>query len=312
MSEESKARNDAEPGGWRDALAALRPDQWTKNLLVLAALGFAWGDRARPDHVATAGTVLAVALAALVFCALSSAVYILNDLLDIEADRAHPLKRLRPIAAGRLAIPRARLMAGLLLLAAAAVSCAWLPRPFLGVAALYVAIQALYSACLKRAALTDLVVIAGGFVLRAMAGAFAARVDISPWLLLCTFFLALFLAAGKRRHEKAALADGSAQQRPSLEKYSLDLLDRLVSITAAVTIVAYAMYTLAPETVLKFGTHAMGFTLPFVVFGVFRYLDLLYRHAKGDQPEKVLLTDIPLLINILLYAGTVWVIFLFS
>ncbi len=309
MNETLKTQGE-EAHGWRAALEALRPAQWTKNLLVLAALGFAWGDRARPDHVAAPATVAGVLLAAIVFCAVSSAVYLVNDLLDIEADRAHPLKRHRPIAARRLSPARARLLATALLAGGGLLSLVFLPGPFLAIAAFYVLLQSLYSIALKRIALADIIVIAAGFVLRALAGAYAARVSFSPWLLLCAFFLALFLAVGKRRHEKASLADNNAEQRPSLDRYSLRLLDQLAAITAAVTIVVYALYTQAPETVEKFGTSGMGFTLPFVVFGIFRYLDLLYRHNQGDQPEKALLADRPLLVTIGLYGLTVLAIFM--
>ncbi len=298
----------------RDLLAALRPAQWIKNALVLAALAFAWGDHTLPPQVRTAQNVLRALLAALVFCAVSSAVYLLNDLADRDADRQHPVKRRRPIAAGRVSARHALFLALALLLVAG--PTAWLALPPLFSVAIwtYVVLQALYSAWLKHTALVDVMIIAIGFVLRAVAGAGATGVSFSPWLLMCTFFLALFLAVCKRRHEKVMTqaANPNGTQRPSLGQYDLALLDRLAAIAATATIVVYAMYTLAPETVDKFGTHAMGLTLPFVVFGLFRYLDLVYRHQKGDQPEKILLTDPPLIVNMGLYAASIFFIFVFT
>jgi 4-hydroxybenzoate polyprenyltransferase len=174
--------------------------------------------------------------------------------------------------------------------------------PALGlVCSTYVVLQLLYSFGLKRAALIDLFVIATGFVLRALAGAVVINVTISPWLLLCTLLLALFLALCKRRHEKVVLNDLQDETRPSLEKYDERLLDQLIGIVSSATIVSYALYTLWPDTVEKFGTARLGFTIPFVIFGLFRYLDLVYRHEKGDRPEKILLTDLPLIIDLLLY-----------
>jgi hypothetical protein len=298
------------PGAFlREALTAMRPAQWTKNLVVLAALAFAWGERARPAHVATVGAVQSALLAVAVFCLISSAVYIFNDLCDIEADRRHPRKKERPIAAGRLSTRQARVLAGALLLAGGLIARWLLPPSFLLLAGAYVAMQAAYSAFLKRIPLVDMVVIASGFVMRAMAGAFAVQLRISPWLLVCTFLLALFLAVCKRRCEKAALGNGAADQRPALEQCSLPLLDQLVATSAGATITGYAMYTLASETIEKFGTHAMAFTIPFVVFGIFRYMNLLYRHDQCEQPERILLGDPPLIGSILLYGATILLIF---
>jgi 4-hydroxybenzoate polyprenyltransferase len=170
----------------------------------------------------------------------------------------------------------------------------------------YVMLQLVYTAWLKRIPLVDIMFIAAGFVMRAVTGALAVSVPISPWLLLCTFLLALFLALCKRRHEKNLLENGSADKhRAVLEKYDPQLMDQLITIVAACTILAYSIYTLLPETVQKFGTHALGITIPLVIFGIFRYLDLVYRHGKGGQPEKILLTDLPLLASIALFGLTV-------
>jgi len=194
------------------------------------------------------------------------------------------------------------------LLAAAALTGAFfLSRQYLWAMAAYIAVQLLYTFLLKQIALVDVMVIAGGFVLRAIAGAVVLPgAEPSPWLLICTFLLALFLGLCKRRHEKLSLEpDANAEQRPSLQGYDERLLDQLIAVTSGATIVSYAIYTFWPETVSKFGTHALGFTVPFVVFGIFRYLDLVYRHDKGDRPEKILLTDVPLLVSIGLYGLSV-------
>jgi 4-hydroxybenzoate polyprenyltransferase len=179
-------------------------------------------------------------------------------------------------------------------------------------AAAYVLLQFVYSLWLKKAALVDVFVIATGFVLRAVGGGLAAGVAISPWLLLCTFLLALFLALCKRRHEKLLLDSGGPGHRASLEDYDAKGLDQLIAIVAAATIVSYAIYTLWPETVHKFGTARLSLTTPVVIFGIFRYLDLVYRKDGGGRPERLLLTDRPLLVSIALYGLTVLAVFFFS
>lgn len=285
---------------WR----SLRPKQWTKNLVVLAALVFAAGDRAQ--HIDLPHIWLALAAMA-AFCVVSSAVYLLNDIKDVELDRAHPTKRLRPIAAGEITVGFARTLA--LILLATGIAGAWrIGSEFLYVILAYFILQLFYMYGLKQIALVDLFVIATGFVLRALAGAVAIHVIISPWLLLCTLLLALFLALCKRRHELVVVNDSAGETRPSLRDYDNRLLDHLISIMAAATIVCYALYTLSPETVAKFGTTQLGFTIPFVIFGLFRYLDLVYRHEQGGRPEQILLTDIPLLVNLVLYGLTVGVV----
>jgi len=285
-------------------LSALRPRQWTKNAVVLAAFFFALGDREQQIGVALLGRA---ALAALLFCALSSAVYLMNDARDAELDRAHPVKRRRPIASGVLPVWAA--LAWAAGLAAAALAGAWRLRPaLLEVFSAYLALQILYTFSLKRVPLVDLFVIAIGFVLRALAGGVALGVRISPWLLLCTLLLALFLGLCKRRHELLRQADGPVT-RPALAGYSERLLDQFIAIISAATIVSYSIYTFWPDTVAKFGTARLGLTIPLVIFGVFRYLDLVYRHELGDQPEQALLTDLPLLADIALYGVTVLAIF---
>ncbi len=287
-------------------LRMLRVNQWSKNIVVGAAFFFALWDRTRAERLTVTDGML-VLPAILVFCLVSSGVYIVNDIRDRESDRCHPLKKYRPIAAGLVPPGTAWVWAVLLLIAGGATACA-LSADYARVVGTYVAIQLAYTFWLKRVALVDIFVIAAGFVLRAIAGAVVFdNVTISAWLLLCTFLLALFLGLCKRRHEK--LLEDAENHRPSLGKYDRLLLDQLIAISSAATIVAYAIYTLWPETVAKFGTKKLGFTIPFVAFGVFRYLDLVYRKEEGGRPEKTLLSDIPILVTLGLYALTILAIF---
>ncbi len=289
---------------FHDLQKSMRPNQWTKNAVVLAAFFFAFWDRSSPEPL-TLGHFLTALAATFAFCIASSGIYIFNDIRDIDSDRNHPIKKNRPIAMGKIPTRAAYTISGLFLVASIAISLLLSPV-FAGVVAIYVALQIIYSLGLKRIALVDIVFIAVGFVLRAIAGAVVIDVKISPWLLLCTFLLALFLALCKRRQEKSTVENiAQIEQRASLENYDTKLLDQLIAIVSSATIVSYAMYTLAPETVTKFETRLLGLTIPFVAFGIFRYLDLVYRHKKGDRPEKILLTDIPTLINLALYGITV-------
>ncbi len=288
-------------------IKTMRPSQWTKNIVVLAAFFFALGDHSRSHELGLASLIRGLS-AMLLFCLASSGVYILNDIKDVSADRHHPLKKHRPIPAGDLPMSLAWISAIALLITACAGSFV-LSHPLAYVIGTYIGIQFLYNLLLKQIAFLDIFTIAAGFILRAIAGAVVLNVNISPWLLLCTFLLALFLALCKRRHEKIQLADVINTQRPTLDKYDEQLLDHLISIISSATIVSYAIYTMSPDTVSKFGTAKLGFTIPFVLFGIFRYLDLVYRHKQGDRPEKILLTDMPLLVNIALYGIAIMVIF---
>jgi len=293
-------------GSLLDVVRLFRPSQWTKNAVVLAGFFFAFWDKTQPITIED-GLTLALPAAAL-FCLLSSGIYVLNDIRDAVSDRAHPVKRLRPIAAGRVS-PALGLLLSLVLLGAGLAGAFVLSAEYALVACMYVAIQVAYSLGLKRVALLDIFVISAGFVLRAIAGAVVLGVAISPWLLLCAFLLALFLVLCKRRHEKILLDDTAALHRESLGGYNERLLDQLITIAGAATIVCYAIYTLSPGTVAKFGSARMGLTIPFVVFGIFRYMDLAYRHANGGRPEKILLTDLPILVDLLLYATVIVLIF---
>ena len=283
----------------------LRVKQWTKNAVVFAAFVFALGDR---NQNLAAWELWKVCLAALAFSLVSSAVYILNDLRDAPQDRLHPVKRHRPVAAGEVGT-RAAIFTALGLLAAG-LGGAWrLGTGLLAVVGIYLILQLAYTFGLKKLALVDVVVIALGFVLRALAGAVVIHVLISPWLLLCALLLALFLGLCKRRHEKENLSGQGT--RAALDGYDERLLDLLISMMGASSLVCYSIYTLWPETVAKFGTPWLGATIPFVVFGLFRYMDLVYRQEKGDRPEQILLTDLPLMADVALYGLTVLWILLF-
>lgn len=274
-------------------LVSLRPRQWTKNLIVFAGLIF--GQRL--------GEVRAIAEAAAafaIFCALSGVVYLVNDIVDRDADRQHPAKAARPIAAGELTV-RAASGAAIVMGALALAASYWLGRSFGHVAVAYLALLALYSGPLKQIVIIDALTIALGFVLRAAAGAVAIDVPISHWLLVLTIQLALFLAFSKRRHELVTLSGQATNHRLSLGEYTPELLDQMISIVAASTLIAYAIYTISPETEQKFGTNLLGLTLPFPLYGIFRYLYLVHRKADGGSPSETLLTDRPLLACVALW-----------
>lgn len=280
-----------------DLVRSLRPAQWTKNLVIFAGLIFG-----RKLFDASA---IALAVAAFVaFCALSGVVYLVNDLADRQSDRQHPLKARRPIASG--ALP-ANVAAGTaLILGTAALAAAFLiGRDFAIVAAAYLMLQLLYSGPLKHIIIIDVLTIAIGFVLRAAGGAVAVHVDISHWLFVCTILLALFLALAKRRHEIVALAGSATGHRPILGEYSAYLLDQMIGVVTASTLIAYVFYTISPETQAKFGTPWLGLTIPFPLYGIFRYLYLVHQREGGGSPADLLLTDRPLLICVALWALTV-------
>jgi 4-hydroxybenzoate polyprenyltransferase len=277
----------------RALVVSLRPYQWIKNLVVLAALAFS-------KHLFDVDAAARAALAFLVFCALASAVYLVNDILDVEGDRLHPAKRTRPIASGQLPVGPARIAAAVLLGVALAGSLALGPG-FQICAGSYAVLGIVYSLSLKHAVILDVLTVALGFVLRAVAGAVAIGVHFSPWLVVCTLLLALFLALAKRRHELVSLDDAAAH-RSILAEYSPYLLDQMIAVVTASCLTAYAFYTLAPETVEKYKTERLALTIPFVIYGIFRYLYLVHRHDQGGSPGDVLLTDRPLLATVALWA----------
>jgi len=231
-------------------------------------------------------------------------VYLVNDIVDRESDRLHPLKARRPIASGALSVQSAATGAAAIAAAALAGSAA-LGWRFTAVAVAYLALQALYSVSLKHIVIMDVITIAIGFVLRDVAGAVAIDVEIGHWLLVCTILLAVFIALAKRRHEIVLLAGDAAGHRPILGEYSPYLLDQMIGIVAASTLIAYIVYTVSPETQAKFGTAWLGLTIPFPLYGIFRYLYLVHRREGGGSPADLLLTDRPLLACVALWTVTV-------
>jgi 4-hydroxybenzoate polyprenyltransferase len=283
-------------------ISELRPRQWTKNLLLFAGVLFS-------RQAGHPGLLFRSAAGFLAFSLLAGAVYLLNDLRDIEQDRQHPRKRERPLASGRLSVPVAWTAAVLLLLVVGAVS-AWLGTLFSIVAAAYLGMNLAYSFGLRDRVLLDVFFIAMGFVLRAIAGVELLRplspdTALSPWLLVCTFFGALFLALAKRRRELANAGEHAGRRRVVLQQYTPALLDGLLIVSAAASIMSYALYTIWPATVAKFNTEALLYTVPFVTYGVFRYLYLVRESESVEDPSQVLLTDRPLIVCVALYLATV-------
>lgn len=269
-------------------IQSLRPQQWTKNLFVLAALPFGL------KLFDPAAVALALA-AFVVFCALSGVVYLVNDLYDREADRLHPVKRLRPIAAGVLA-PSTAATAAAVIAAGALAAAAAIGLRFAIAAAAYLALFYLYTRWLKHLVIIDVLSIAIGFVLRTYAGAVAIHVPVSDWLLVCTVLLALFLGLSKRRHEITLLASGAASHRRILDEYNPYLLDQMIGVVTASTLMAYIIYCTSADTVERFGTHNLVLTIPFPIYGILRYLYLVHRRDGGGNPSELLITDRPLLI----------------
>lgn len=278
-------------------LQALRPHQWTKNLLVFAALLFS-------KHLFEPEPFARALLAFVAFCGLAGAVYLWNDVADIERDRLHPKKKLRPLAKGDLSIRAATLGAVSLVVAALTLSF-WLDPRLGGCAASYLALNLAYSFGLKHVVILDVLSISLGFVLRALAGGYAIDVPVTEWLLVLALLLALFLALAKRRHEITSLSEGAAAHRSILAEYSPYLIDQMTSVVTASVVTAYAFYTLSPETVQKFGTAKLSWTLPLVLYGIFRYLYLVHQKERGDSPTDMLLTDRPLLATVALWVALV-------
>jgi len=278
-------------------LLSMRPKQWVKNLLVFAALIFS-------KNLVHVPSALKSVAAFAVFCVLSGAVYIINDLMDREGDRTHPRKRNRPIASGRVK-PGPAVAWAAVSVAGSLVAAWFIDWRFCAIGAGYFVMQLAYSVRLKHVVVLDVIIVAIGFALRAIAGTFAINVGVSSWLFVVTLLLALFVAVAKRRHELVNLEGGGITHRSVLGKYSQSLLDQMMAVATSATVVAYCLYTIAPETVQKFGSRYLIFTLPFVLYGIYRYLYLVYRKEQGGTPEKVFLTDVPMIVDILLYGGAV-------
>jgi 4-hydroxybenzoate polyprenyltransferase len=271
-----------------DYLQLLRPKQWIKNLFVFAALIFARDVFQLPLLGLTAAAFVCFSLS-------SSGVYIINDILDVEHDRNHPVKRHRPIASGRIPVGSALCLA-LALLAAGLIGSFLVTWPLGLVVLVYISIMVLYSLWLKQQVILDVFTIAAGFILRVVAGAAATRVYLSPWLLLCTVFLSLFIALGKRRHELYLLSDSAAEHRSALSSYSFAFIDQMVGIATSATIISYSLYTFLAPT-----NRNLIYTIPFVLYGLFRYLFVIYQQQSGGAPEEVLLRDRPLLAAVVLW-----------
>lgn len=277
-------------------LKAMRPHEWMKNMFVLAALVFS-KHLFDPTYAQRAGGALAA------FILLSSAIYLLNDILDRDHDREHPEKRFRPIASGALSVfiaaPAAVIFAAIALWLSFA-----LDVRFGWTACIYVVQNLAYSLVLKHVVILDVMIVAAGFLLRAIGGAFAIDVSISSWFILCTMLLSLFLGFVKRRQEIVLLAEHAGQHRRILTEYEPKFLDQLISVATAGTLVSYALYAMSPDVIDKAGTPYLYLTIPFVIYGLFRYLYLAYTREGGGDPASTILRDLPLLLNGALWATT--------
>lgn len=284
-------------------IRALRPKQWIKNTFVFAALIFS-------QHLFNPAYFLKSCLAFSIFCLLSGSVYLINDIMDVDEDRLHPSKKRRPIASGKLKITTAGIAA--VLIGGCSLAASFYLDLIFGVIALVYSVSNIaYSKYLKHLVIIDVMVIALGFVLRAMGGAIVIKVEISPWLIICTTLLALFLGFGKRRHELVSMNEEAHNHRPILSEYSPYFLDQMISVLTASTVVAYALYTMSTEVQTKLHTTHLNLTIPFVLYGIFRYLYLIHQRKSGGNPTSVLFNDKPLLINIVLWMLTVCVILYF-
>ncbi|MFQ6109857.1 MAG: decaprenyl-phosphate phosphoribosyltransferase [Candidatus Aminicenantales bacterium] len=277
----------------KEILKSTRPQQWIKNLFIFAALIFSQNILNLPLLLKTLGAFVA-------FCFLSSSLYILNDLRDVEEDRHHPLKSQRPIASGRLK-KRTAISFLIVLGAAGFLLASTLNLYFFLAALIYFLLQVAYSFRLKHVVILDVFIIAAGFLIRVVAGGLAIEVDISHWLLICTALLALFLSMSKRRHELCLLEEKAVSHRSILREYNPYLLDQMIGVVTASTVVAYSLYTVSEETVAKFGTNKLILTVPFVLYGIFRYLYLVHQKDEGGSPEILIIKDRPLLLDIFLW-----------
>lgn len=279
----------------------LRIPQWIKNFFIFVPLVFS-------QHLFELNYVKLSILGFIVFSFVSSSIYIINDLIDINEDKVHPVKKLRPIPAGLISKSKAVVAAAIL----AVISFSLLPftNPYFGITVfLYYIITVLYTAGLKSIVILDVFTIAAGFILRILGGAFIINVEISSWLMLTTMFISLFLAVMKRRSElKHVTGEDNASTRKVLVHYSTDFIDQMSTVTSAGVIICYALYTVSQRTVSIFKTEQLIYTTPFVVFGIFRYMYLVYIGKKGENTSELLLSDLPMIINVLLYILTVVVI----
>jgi 4-hydroxybenzoate polyprenyltransferase len=291
-----------------DLLRAMRPKQWTKNGILFFPLAFTLNEYWTPFSPEMYRFFGLATAAFVVFCMLSGAVYIINDVADVEKDRLHPRKRNRPIAAGRLSIKTA--IAAACILTIVSLACAFaLSIPMGVVASAYFLIQLAYTFVLKHIVLIDVFTLASGFVLRAVAGAVVIQVAISPWLYLVTVLLSLFLGFSKRRHELILLNDHAGDHRQILREYTPELLEEILSVVTSTTVMSYSLYTFTYEKLPQ--NHAMMLTIPFVLYGIFRYLYLVHLKNAGGSPEEILLGDRPFLVNVIAWMASVVAILYF-
>jgi len=276
---------------------SLRPKQWVKNVFIFAPMIFSL-------HMFQADYIWRSLLAFLLFSLGTGCMYVFNDILDCEKDKLHPVKKERPIASGRLAV-RLALPAAVLLLVVVLLAIARFNQKFFLITVFYVALNALYSLFLKRVVIIDIMVIALGFVLRVMIGGTVNSIVLYPWILIATFLLAIFLALIKRRQELLKIQDLHPEQvtRKTLESYNIGMLDQMISVATATTLISYIMYVLSPDVQQKFHTNNLFFTVPFVVFGIFRYLFLAYSKGEGESPSDIIYSDLPFTLNIVLWVS---------
>jgi len=280
----------------KQILISSRPQHWIKNLFIFAAIIFS-------QNIFNLSQLGKTLVAFISFCLLSSSFYIFNDLQDLEEDKRHPLKSKRPLASGKLGKSYAVFSVAALGVSGL-VLAALLNWPFFLISLLFLFLQVAYSLWLKHVVILDVFVIAAGFFIRVVAGGLAIKVTLSSWLLICSTLLALFLALSKRRHELVLLAKKASEHRPILEEYSPYFLDQLIAVVTASIVVAYCLYTISEETVAKFGTANLLFTVPFVLYGIFRYLYLIHQRSEGGSPETLIIRDKPLLLDIFLWIVT--------
>jgi 4-hydroxybenzoate polyprenyltransferase len=275
-------------------IVSMRPGQWTKNLFIFAGLIFS-GHLFQPEILIRVGSGF------ILFSLVASSIYIFNDIIDVAYDRAHPEKKNRPLAAGLLSVPAA--CAGAVVLATAGlIGAVALDRMFFAVALSYLLINVAYSIKIKKMVILDIMCISSGFVLRVLAGTQLAEVMPSDWLILCTITLSLFLGFSKRRHELVVTGAKALEHRKVLGEYSLRFLDQMIAVATACTVMSYSLYTVSPQTVHRFGNRNLVFTIPFVLYGIYRYLYLIHQKNLGGNPTKELVRDLPLLIDALLWA----------
>ena len=275
-------------------IVSMRPGQWVKNLFIFAGLIFS-GDLVHHE------VLIRVSNGFILFSLVASSIYIFNDINDLEFDRAHPQKKNRPVAVGLLSVPGAYAGAFVLALTGliGALTLDWM---FFAILLCYLIINVAYTIIIKKMAILDIMCIASGFVLRVLAGTELAEVMPSDWLILCTIMLSLFLGFSKRRHELATTGTDVLSRRKVLGDYSISFLDQMIAVATACTVMSYALYTLSPQTVSRFGTRNLVFSIPFVIYGIYRYLYLIHQKNMGGNPTRELVSDIPLLINALLWA----------